>query len=169
MRAAIRRQGRRRRKNRGRSLFPARDTFLSKRVDSRAPPLSYDLVPIVRAVRRAPSGGDSGKRLPKSGAQSPRTNQIIYLHHRARNDIRVQFTAGHNKWSKVKRIQGAIDAERGNLFSKLTQAVAVTAKTGLPDPDATPIPIFNSRPKCASVLPAATDSPDQDHGRHQIP
>lgn len=152
---------------RGRSLFPARDTFLSKRVDSRAPPLSYVGVPIVRAVRRAPSGGDSGKRLPKSGAQSPRTNQIIYLHHRARNDIRVQFTAGHNKWSKVKRIQGAIDAERGKLFSELTQAVAVTARSGLPDPGATPI--SNSRPKCASLLPAATDSPDQDHGRHQIP
>jgi len=129
--------------------------------------LFHTRVPIVRAVHRAPSGGDSGKRLPKSGAQSPRTNQIIYLHHRARNDIWVQFTAGHKKWSKVKRISGAIEAKREKLFSKLAQAVA--AKSGGPDPDATPMPIASSPPKRASAFPAATESPDQDHGRHQIP
>jgi hypothetical protein len=131
--------------------------------------LFHGLVPIVRAVRRAPSGGDSSKRLLKSGAQSPRTNQIIYLHHRAQNDIWVQFTAGHKKWSKVKRISGAIEAKRGKLFSGLAQAVAVAAKSGAPDPDPTPVPVANSPPKCASAFPASTESPDQDHGRHQIP
>ena len=45
--------------------------------------------------------------------------------------------AGHNKWSKVKRIKGAIDAKRGKLFSKLAEEIAVAAKSGGPDPDAT--------------------------------
>ena len=45
--------------------------------------------------------------------------------------------AGHNQWSKVKRIKGAIDAKRGKLFSKLAKEIAVAAKSGGPDPDAT--------------------------------
>jgi transcriptional/translational regulatory protein YebC/TACO1 len=44
--------------------------------------------------------------------------------------------AGHNKWSKVKRIKGAIDAKRGKLFSKIAKEIAVAAKLGGPDPDA---------------------------------
>lgn len=44
--------------------------------------------------------------------------------------------AGHNKWSKVKRIKGAIDAKRGKIFSKLAKEIAVAAKLGGPDPDA---------------------------------
>jgi transcriptional/translational regulatory protein YebC/TACO1 len=44
--------------------------------------------------------------------------------------------AGHNKWSKVKRIKGAIDAKRGNLISKLAKEIAVAAKLGGPVPDA---------------------------------
>jgi transcriptional/translational regulatory protein YebC/TACO1 len=44
--------------------------------------------------------------------------------------------AGHNQWSKVKRIKGAIDAKRGKLFSKLAKEIAVAAKLGGPDPDA---------------------------------
>ncbi len=44
--------------------------------------------------------------------------------------------AGHNKWSKVKRIKGAIDAKRGKLFSKLAKEIAVAAKLGGPDSDA---------------------------------
>lgn len=43
--------------------------------------------------------------------------------------------AGHNKWSKVKRIKGAIDAKRGKIFSKLAKEIAVAAKLGGPDPD----------------------------------
>jgi transcriptional/translational regulatory protein YebC/TACO1 len=27
--------------------------------------------------------------------------------------------SGHNKWSKVKRIKGPLDAKRGQLFTKL--------------------------------------------------
>lgn len=44
--------------------------------------------------------------------------------------------AGHNKWSKVKRIKGAIDAKRGKIFSKLAKEIAVATKLGGPDPDA---------------------------------
>ena len=44
--------------------------------------------------------------------------------------------AGHNKWSKVKRIKGALDAKRGKIFSKLAKEIAVAAKLGGPDPDA---------------------------------
>lgn len=42
--------------------------------------------------------------------------------------------AGHNKWSKVKRIKGAIDAKRGKIFSKLAKEIAVATKLGGSDP-----------------------------------
>jgi YebC/PmpR family DNA-binding regulatory protein len=43
--------------------------------------------------------------------------------------------AGHNKWSKVKHIKGAVDAKRGKLFSKLAKEIAIAAKDGGGDPD----------------------------------
>src|SRR6185503_7106148 len=44
--------------------------------------------------------------------------------------------AGHSKWSKVKRFKGAIDAKRGQIFSKLSKEISIAAKTGGGDPDA---------------------------------
>jgi len=38
--------------------------------------------------------------------------------------------AGHNKWSKVKRFKGALDAKRGNLFSKLSKEIIVAVRLG---------------------------------------
>jgi YebC/PmpR family DNA-binding regulatory protein len=38
--------------------------------------------------------------------------------------------AGHNKWSKVKRLKGALDAKRGKLFSRLAKEMIVAAKMG---------------------------------------
>ena len=38
--------------------------------------------------------------------------------------------AGHNKWSKVKRLKGAIDAKRGRIFAKLSREITVAAKLG---------------------------------------
>jgi YebC/PmpR family DNA-binding regulatory protein len=38
--------------------------------------------------------------------------------------------AGHSKWSKVKRFKGALDAKRGNLFSKFSKEIMVAARTG---------------------------------------
>ena len=46
--------------------------------------------------------------------------------------------AGHSKWSKVKRFKGAIDAKRGQIFSKLSKEITIAAKTGGGDPDANP-------------------------------
>jgi YebC/PmpR family DNA-binding regulatory protein len=38
--------------------------------------------------------------------------------------------SGHNKWSKVKRIKGPLDAKRGKLFTKLIKEITVAARTG---------------------------------------
>ena len=38
--------------------------------------------------------------------------------------------AGHNKWSKVKRLTGALDANRGKLFSRLAKEITLAARTG---------------------------------------
>ncbi len=46
--------------------------------------------------------------------------------------------SGHSKWSKVKRFKGAIDAKRGNLFSKLSKEITIAAKTGGGDPTGNP-------------------------------
>ena len=46
--------------------------------------------------------------------------------------------AGHSKWSKVKRIKGALDAKRGLLFSKLSKEISVAAKIGGGNPAVNP-------------------------------
>jgi len=46
--------------------------------------------------------------------------------------------AGHSKWAKVKHFKGAIDAKRGNIFSKLGREVTIAAKIGGGDPDINP-------------------------------
>jgi len=38
--------------------------------------------------------------------------------------------SGHSKWSSIKHKKGAADAKRGQLFSKLSKAIIVAAKTG---------------------------------------
>jgi len=43
--------------------------------------------------------------------------------------------AGHSKWSKVKRFKGAIDAKRGQIFSKMSKEISIAAKTGGGDPN----------------------------------
>jgi len=46
--------------------------------------------------------------------------------------------SGHSKWSKVKRFKGAIDAKRGQIFSKLSKEITIAAKSGGGDPNANP-------------------------------
>jgi len=46
--------------------------------------------------------------------------------------------AGHSKWSKVKRIKGAIDVKRGKLFSRLSKEITVAARMGGGDPSGNP-------------------------------
>ena len=45
--------------------------------------------------------------------------------------------AGHNKWSKVKHIKGALDAKRSQLFSKFSKEITIAARGG-GDPDLNP-------------------------------
>jgi YebC/PmpR family DNA-binding regulatory protein len=57
--------------------------------------------------------------------------------------------AGHSKWSKVKRFKGAIDAKRGQIFSKLSKEITIAAKSGGGDP--------NANPRLRSAIQAARD------------
>lgn len=44
--------------------------------------------------------------------------------------------AGHSHWARIKRKKGVTDARRGRLWSKLSRAIIVAAKSGGGDPDA---------------------------------
>jgi YebC/PmpR family DNA-binding regulatory protein len=46
--------------------------------------------------------------------------------------------SGHSRWSKVKNYKGAIDQERGTLFSKLSKEISFAAKMGGGDPNFNP-------------------------------
>lgn len=43
--------------------------------------------------------------------------------------------SGHSKWATIKRAKAANDAKRGNLFTKLANAITVAAKQGGGDPE----------------------------------
>lgn len=44
--------------------------------------------------------------------------------------------AGHNKWSKVKRIKAVTDSRRGKVFSRLSRDITMAAKAGGGDANA---------------------------------
>ena len=44
--------------------------------------------------------------------------------------------SGHSKWSTIKRQKGVADAQRGQLFTKLSKEIIISAKQGGPDPNA---------------------------------
>src|SRR5262245_48460415 len=46
--------------------------------------------------------------------------------------------AGHRKWSKDKRVNGAIDPKRGKVFSKLSKEITIAAETRGGDPGGNP-------------------------------
>ncbi len=46
--------------------------------------------------------------------------------------------SGHSKWATIKRKKGALDAKRGQVFTKLIRELTVAAKTGGADPDGNP-------------------------------
>ena len=46
--------------------------------------------------------------------------------------------AGHNKWSKVKRLKAVVDAKKGKVFSKFAREIVLAVKHGGKDPDANP-------------------------------
>lgn len=43
--------------------------------------------------------------------------------------------AGHNKWSKVKRLKAVTDARKGKVFSRLSRDLTLAAKAGGGDPE----------------------------------
>ena len=46
--------------------------------------------------------------------------------------------AGHSKWASIKHKKKAVDARRGQLFTKLTRAITVAAREGGGDPEGNP-------------------------------
>lgn len=61
--------------------------------------------------------------------------------------------AGHNKWSKVKRLKGALDVKRGKVFSKLSREITLAAKQGGGSPD------LNARLRSAILAAKAVNMP----------
>lgn len=43
--------------------------------------------------------------------------------------------SGHSKWANIKRRKGAVDAERGKVFTKISREIIVAVQQGGPDPD----------------------------------
>lgn len=43
--------------------------------------------------------------------------------------------SGHSKWSTIKRQKASNDAKRGQLFTKVTRAITITARKGGGDPE----------------------------------
>ena len=43
--------------------------------------------------------------------------------------------AGHNKWSKVKRLKAVTDSRRGKVFSRLSRDITLAARAGGGDPN----------------------------------
>lgn len=44
--------------------------------------------------------------------------------------------AGHSKWANIKRQKARVDAVKGATFAKVSRAIIVAARTGVPDPAA---------------------------------
>ena len=44
--------------------------------------------------------------------------------------------AGHSKWANIKRQKARVDAKKGQTFARLSRAMIVAARQGVPDPDA---------------------------------
>ena len=42
--------------------------------------------------------------------------------------------SGHSKWSTIKRQKGVADAQRGQIFTKLSKEIIIAAKAGGGDP-----------------------------------
>jgi YebC/PmpR family DNA-binding regulatory protein len=46
--------------------------------------------------------------------------------------------SGHSRWSTIKRKKGALDAQRGKIFTKIAREIMVAARQGGSDPDGNP-------------------------------
>jgi YebC/PmpR family DNA-binding regulatory protein len=43
--------------------------------------------------------------------------------------------AGHSKWANIKRQKARVDAKKGQVFARLSRAIIVATRQGIPDPD----------------------------------
>lgn len=43
--------------------------------------------------------------------------------------------AGHSKWANIKRQKARVDAQKGQVFARLSRAIIVAARQGIPDPE----------------------------------
>lgn len=66
--------------------------------------------------------------------------------------------SGHNKWSKVKHTKGPADAKRGQLFSKLSRELTLSARNGGD-------PALNARLRQAIVAAKAQNMPSDTMDR----
>ena len=44
--------------------------------------------------------------------------------------------SGHSKWHNIRLRKGKVDAQRGQLFTKLSKEIIIAARAGVPDPEA---------------------------------
>lgn len=61
--------------------------------------------------------------------------------------------SGHSKWATIKRKKGALDAARGQMFTKLIKEISIAAKMGGGDPEG------NARLKAAILKAKAANMP----------
>jgi YebC/PmpR family DNA-binding regulatory protein len=43
--------------------------------------------------------------------------------------------AGHSKWANIKRQKARVDAQKGKVFARISRAIIVAARHGVPDPE----------------------------------
>ena len=67
--------------------------------------------------------------------------------------------SGHSKWATIKHKKGALDAKRGQKFTKLIKEISVAAKMGGPDPDS------NARLRTAILKARAENMPKDNIDR----
>ncbi|MBZ5714452.1 YebC/PmpR family DNA-binding transcriptional regulator [Nannocystis pusilla] len=67
--------------------------------------------------------------------------------------------SGHSKWSTIKRKKGALDAQRGKIFTKIAREIMVAAKDGGGDPAGNP------RLRTALLAAKAANMPKENQER----
>jgi YebC/PmpR family DNA-binding regulatory protein len=67
--------------------------------------------------------------------------------------------AGHNKWSKIKRLKAVVDSKRGAVFSKFSKEITIATKLGGTNPD------MNPRLRSAILAAKAQNMPNDNIDR----
>jgi YebC/PmpR family DNA-binding regulatory protein len=67
--------------------------------------------------------------------------------------------AGHNKWSKIKRIKAVVDSKRGAVFSKYSKEITIATKLGGANAD------MNPRLRSAILAAKAANMPNDNIDR----